>query len=110
MNLLKYPTSWRGINVINSRITKLDAEITQLLASKENEDVSLLKADISLDQIPEQIEKNKSEISAYIADIKDLDEYKNELEVFLKAKGEKDWNKLEELLDYVKEKFQYRYV
>ena len=73
-------------------------------------DTSLLEAEISLEEIPEKVEKNKTEINAYIADIKDLDEYKKELEVFLKAKGEKDWNKLEELLDYVKEKFQYRYV
>lgn len=95
---------------LNSRITNLDSEITELLIAKENEDSSMLKDDMSLENIPEVIDKNRTEIDTYIADIKDLQEYKNEIESFLKIKGEKDWKKLEELLEFVKEKFQYRYT
>ncbi|MHA1199276.1 MAG: hypothetical protein ACTSQF_08015 [Candidatus Heimdallarchaeaceae archaeon] len=95
---------------INSRVAKLDTEITTLLAAKENEDLSILKMEITLEEIPIKIETNKVEINAYIADIKDLQDYKVEIETILGTKGEKDWKKLEELLEFVKEKFQYRYV
>ena len=95
---------------INSRIEKLDREITALLASKEKGELSLLEKEITLDKIPEKIDKNKEEINTYIADIKDLRDYKDEIESILRVKGDKDWKKLEELLDFIKEKFQYRYI
>ncbi len=95
---------------INSRVEKLDTDITTLLAAKEKEDLSILDMEITLEEIPEKIEKNKTEINSYIADIKDLRDYKTEIEDILKTKGEKDWKKLEKLLEFVKEKFQYRYV
>ncbi|TFG10520.1 hypothetical protein EU534_00910 [Candidatus Heimdallarchaeota archaeon] len=95
---------------INSRIDVLDKQITTLLAAEEKEDLSLLKEGIDLNSIPSQVELVKNDINSYIADIKDLKEYKEELESFLNVKGEKDWKKLEELLEFVKEKFQYRYT
>ena len=98
------------IHSINSRINALDKEITTLLAAKENEDTSLLKDEMNLETIPTIVEKKKTEINTYIADIKDLQEYKEEIDSFLKIKDEKDWKKLEEQLEFVKEKFQYRYT
>lgn len=95
---------------INSRVAKLDTDITKLLAAKESEDLSILKMEITLEEIPTKIDTNKAEINAYIADIKDLQDYKTEIETILGTKGKKDWKKLEELLEFVKEKFQYRYV
>ncbi len=95
---------------LNSKIAKLDYNITALLATKENGDLTSLETKISLEDIPEKIEKIKSEVNSYIADIKDLQEYKEEIEIFLKDENEKDWKELEELLNHVKEKFQYRYV
>ena len=95
---------------LNSRIAKLDEEITTLLAAKEQEDLSVLRTKISLEEIPAKIENNRSEINSFIADIKDLQDYKEEIEKLLNFKGEKDWKKLEDLLEHVKEKFQYRYV
>ena len=95
---------------LNSRIEKLDQEITKLLAAKEKSDISFLNAEISLEEIPERIEKDRKDVNAYIADIKDLQEYKEEIESILTTKGETDLSKLEELLEFVKEKFQYRYT
>ncbi len=95
---------------LNSRIQKLDTEVTALLIAKENEDLTVLDISISFDDIPEKINTNKEEINTFIADIKDLRDYKEEIETVLAMKGEKDWVKLEELLDFVKEKFQYRYI
>lgn len=98
------------IFALNSKIAKLDNNITALHVAKENGDLTLMETKISLEDIPENIEKIKSEVNSYIADIKDLQEYKEEIEIFLKDENEKDWKELEELLNHVKEKFQYRYV
>ena len=95
---------------LNSRIEKLDKEITTLLASKENKDSTFIDIGVSLEEIPNKIEDNKSKINEYIADINDLQDYKLEIEAIIVAKGDRDLKKLTELLDLVKEKFQYRYI
>lgn len=117
----KNPTVLRAENMIvminqrilsfNSRIEKLDKEITALLAAQEKKTTSFLKAEIAgmtLKDIPDRVEKNKIDVKTFIADIKDLKEYKEEIEAILKK--EVDLGKLEELLEVVKEKFQYRYT
>ena len=116
----KNPIALRAENMIvmlnqrilsfNSRIDVLDKQITTLLAAEKKQDLSLLNEEIELNSIPSQVELIKKDINSYIADIKDLKEYKEELQSFLNTKGEKDWNKLEELLEFIKEKFQYRYT
>ena len=44
---------------LNSRIQKLDTEVTALLIAKENEDLTVLDISISFDDIPEKINTNK---------------------------------------------------
>jgi hypothetical protein len=95
---------------MNSRIQKFDNEITQLVAAKEKEDVSLLDINVELSNIPQEIESRKNEINVYIADIKDLEEYKNEIQEIIAKKDENKWDELESLLEQTKEKMRYRFT
>ena len=95
---------------MNSRIQEFDDEITKLVVAKEKEDLSLLTIDIELDDIPQEIESKKKEINDYIADIKDLEDYKKEIEEMLSKKDENKWNELETLLEQTKEKMRYRFT
>jgi hypothetical protein len=95
---------------INSRIQKFDEEITKLVAAKEEGNISLLDKGISFDDIPHEIETQKTAINGYIADIKDLEDYKREIEEILLKKDENKWDKLESLLSQTKEKMKYRFV
>lgn len=95
---------------MNSRIQKFDDEITKLVVAKEKEDLSLLTIDIELDDIPQEIESKKKTINDYIADIKDLEDYKKEIEEMLSKKDENKWNELETLLEQTKEKMRYRFT
>ena len=94
---------------MDKRIKKLDEEVTKLVIAQEKGDPSLSGLKISVDNIPTKIEQNKKEINEYIADIKDLKDYKREIEIIIKEK-EKNWEELEKLLDTVKEKIQYRFI
>ncbi|MHA1219730.1 MAG: hypothetical protein ACTSSN_01460 [Candidatus Heimdallarchaeaceae archaeon] len=95
---------------INSRIQKFDEKITKLVAAKEEGNISLLDNSISFDDIPHEIETKKTAINEYIADIKDLEDYKREIEETLLKKDENKWNELESLLSQTKEKMKYRFV
>jgi len=95
---------------INSRIQKFDDEITKLVASKEEENISLFDNSISFYDIPHEIETKKTAINGYIADIKDLEDYKREIEEILLKKDENKWDELESLLSQTKEKMKYRFV
>ncbi len=95
---------------MNSRIQKFDEEITKLVAVKEEGDISLLDNSISFDDIPHEIETNKTAINGYIADIKNLEDYKKEIEEILLKKDENEWDELESLLSQTKEKMKYRFV
>ena len=95
---------------MNSRIQALDKEITKLVAAKEKEDLSLLDFGIDLSDIPQEIESKKKEINEYIADIKDLEDYKKEIEAIMNRKEETNWVELETLLDKTKEKMKYRFT
>ena len=98
------------VHALNKRIHKLDSEITELLIVKEKEDLSLTRLEISLEGIPNKIESNKEEIRVSIADIEDLKEYENEIKQIINQKEEINWDKLEKLLDSVKEKMKYRFT
>jgi len=95
---------------INSRIQKFDEEITKLVTAKEEGDISLLDNSISINNIPHEIETKKTAINGYIADIKDLEDYKREIEEILLKKDENKWDELESLLSQTKEKMKYRFV
>ncbi|MCE7747126.1 MAG: hypothetical protein GPJ51_01930 [Candidatus Heimdallarchaeota archaeon] len=95
---------------INSRIQKFDEEITKLVAAKEEGHISLSDNSISFDDIPHEIETKKISINGYIADIKDLEDYKREIEEILLKKDENKWNELEALLSQTKEKMKYRFI
>lgn len=95
---------------INSRIQKFDEEITKLVTAKEEGDISLLDNSISINDIPHEIETKKTAINGYIADIKDLEDYKREIEEILLKKDENKWDELESLLSQTKEKMKYRFV
>ncbi|NPD88052.1 MAG: hypothetical protein HGN29_04985 [Asgard group archaeon] len=98
------------IHTLNKRIQRSDIEITELLLAQEREDPSITKIEIALDKIPNKIESLKAEIEESIADIKDLKEYREEIKLLIRAKGEKNWEKIEELLDFAREKMQYRFT
>jgi len=95
---------------INFRIQKFDEKITKLVAAKEEGNISLLDNSISFDDIPHEIEAKKTAINEYIADIKDLEDYKREIEEILLKKDENKWDELESLLSQTKEKMKYRFV
>jgi peptidoglycan hydrolase CwlO-like protein len=95
---------------LNRRIQKSDAEVTELLHAQEKEDLSVTEIEITLEEIPSKIESLKAEIEESIADIKDLKEYREEIKALVSAKGEKNWQKIEELLDLAREKMQYRFT
>lgn len=98
------------IHTLNRGIQQKDNEVSKLLLAQEREDPSIANLDISLDEIPAKIESLKSNISESMADIKDLQEYKEEIDRLIKTKGEKDWEKIEEFLDFAREKMQYRFT
>ena len=98
------------IHSLNSRIQKLDTDITELMLAKEKEDTTFTSLDISLESIPQKIDENKEEIRVAIADIEDLREYKSEIEQIANNKKEIQWEKLENLLDLAKEKMRYRFT
>ncbi len=60
-----------------------------------------------MEEIPDKIERNKREVNSFIADVKDLQDYKNEIEEIIKKKNEQNWEELERLLDLAKEKLRY---
>lgn len=95
---------------MNSRIQKFDEEITKLVAAKEEGNISLLDSSISFENIPHEIETKKTAINGYIADIKDLEDYKREIEEILLKKDENKWDELESLMSQTKEKMKYRFV
>ena len=98
------------IHSLNSRIQKLDTDVTALMLAKEKEDTTLTSIVISLENIPQKIDEYKEEIRVAIADIEDLREYKNEIEQITRNKKEIQWEKLENLLDLAKEKLRYRFT
>ena len=95
---------------LNSRIQKLDTDITSLMVAKEKEDLTLTSLDISLESIPQKIDEHKEEIRIAIADIEDLKEYQSEIDQIIRNKKEFQEEKLENLLDLAKEKLSYRFT
>lgn len=95
---------------LNSRIQKLDTDITSLMVAKEKEDLTLTSLDISLESIPQKIDEHKEEIRIAIADIEDLKEYQSEIDQIIRNKKELQEEKLENLLDLAKEKLRYRFT
>jgi len=98
------------IHTLNKKIQQLDTEVTELLIVKEKEDLSLTRLDLTLEDIPNKIESNKEEIRISIADIEDLREYEKEIKQIIKQKEEIKWDKLEKLLELVKDKMKYRFT
>lgn len=98
------------IHSLNRRIQASDTEVTELLHAQEKKDLALTKIEISLEEIPEKVKVLKTEIEESIADIKDLKDYREEIKVLIKVKGEKDWEEIEKLLDFAREKMQYRFT
>jgi len=98
------------IHSLNSRIQKLDTDITGLMLAKEKEDTTLTSLEIPIESIPHKIDEYKEEIRVAIADMEDLREYKSEIEQITKNKNEIQWEKLENLLDLAKEKLRYRFT
>ncbi len=95
---------------MNSRIQEFDEEITKLVAAKEEGNISLLDNSIAFEDIPNEIETKKTAIKGYIADIKDLEDYKREIEEILLKKDENKWDEVETLLSQTKEKMKYRFI
>ena len=95
---------------MNSRIQKFDEEITKLVAAKEEGSISLFDNSIEFEDIPNEIETKKTAIKGYIADIKDLEDYKREIEEILLKKDENKWDEIEILLSQTKEKMKYRFI
>lgn len=98
------------IHSLNRRIQESDDEVSKLLLAQEKEDPSIINLEISLEEIPAKIELLKNNINESIADIKDLKEYRDEISQLTNTKGEKDWKKIEELLNFAREKMQYRFT
>ncbi|MHA1346830.1 MAG: hypothetical protein ACTSO3_10575, partial [Candidatus Heimdallarchaeaceae archaeon] len=91
-------------------IKKLDESVTKLVIAKEKNDPSLSDETIDMENIQIKINQDKKEIEELIADIKDLRDYKIEIENVIKGKEENSMEELEKLLDAVKEKLQYRFI
>lgn len=98
------------IHTMNQRIEKLDKVVTKLVIAKEKNDPSLIDENIDMGGIQTKIDQNKKEVEELIADMKDLRDYKIEIEEIIKRKEENSLEKLEKLLDAVKEKLQYRFI
>jgi len=98
------------IHTMNQRIKKLDEDITKLVIAKEKNNPSLIDETINMENIQIKIDQNKKEIEVLIADIKDLRDFKTEIEGIIKRKEENGLEELEKLLDAVKEKLQYRFI
>ncbi|MHA1482077.1 MAG: hypothetical protein ACTSUP_08285 [Candidatus Heimdallarchaeaceae archaeon] len=98
------------IHTMNKRIKNLDEDVTKLVIDKEKNDTSLIDETIDVENIQIKIDQNKKEIEELIADIKDLRDYKTEIEDVIKRKEENNLEELEKLLDAVKEKLQYRFI
>ncbi|MCK4973089.1 MAG: hypothetical protein KAS52_07185 [Candidatus Heimdallarchaeota archaeon] len=98
------------IHTMNQRIKKLDEDVTKLVIVKEKDDTSLIDETIDMKNIQINIDQSKKEIDELIADIKDLRDYKTEIENVIKRKEETSLEELEKLLDAVKEKLQYRFI
>ena len=98
------------IHTMNQRIKKLDEGVTKLVIAKEKNDPSLIDETINMENIQIKIDQNKKEIEELIADIKDLSDYKTEIEDIIEIKDENRLEELEKLLDAVKEKLQYRFI
>lgn len=98
------------IHTMNQRIKKLDENVTKLVIAKEKNDTSLIDETIDMENIQIKIDQSKKEIDELIADIKDLRDYKTEIEDVIERKEENSLEELEKLLDAVKEKLQYRFI
>lgn len=98
------------IHSMNQRIKKLDEGITKLVIVKEKNDTSIIDENIDIENVQIKIDQDKKEIEELIADIKDLRDYKTEIEEVIKRKEENRLEELEKLLDAVKEKLQYRFI
>jgi hypothetical protein len=98
------------IHTLNRKIQEKDNDISKLLLAQEKGDPSIVKLNISLYEIPERIESIKQNINESMADIKDLKEYRDEIDKLISIKGEKDWEKIEEFLDFARDKMQYRFT
>ena len=98
------------IHSMNQRIKKLDEGITKLVIVKEKNDTSIIDENIDIENIQIKIDQDKKEIEELIADIKDLRDYKTEIEEVIERKEENRLEELEKLLDAVKEKLQYRFI
>lgn len=98
------------IHTMNQRIKKLDESITKLVIAKEKNDPSLIDETINIENIQTKINQNKKKIEELIADIKDIRDYKTEIEDIIKRKEGNSLEELENLLDAVKEKLQYRFT
>ena len=98
------------IHTMNQRIKKLDEDVTKLVIVKEKNDTSLIDETIDVENIQNKINQSKKEIEELIADIKDPRDYKTEIEDVIRRKEENSLEELENLLDAVKEKLQYRFI
>ncbi|MHA1201985.1 MAG: hypothetical protein ACTSQ4_05635 [Candidatus Heimdallarchaeaceae archaeon] len=98
------------IHTMNQRIKKLDEGVTKLVIAKEKDDPSLIDETIDIENIEIKIDQNKKGIEEIIADMKDLRDYRTEIESIIKRKEENSLEELEKLLDTVKEKLQYRFI
>lgn len=98
------------IHTMNQRIKKLDEGVTKLVIAKEKDDPSLIDETIDIENIKIKIDQNKKGIEELIADMKDLRDYRTEIESIIKRKEENSLEELEKLLDAVKEKLQYRFI
>ncbi len=98
------------IHTMNQRIKKLDEGVTKLVIAKEKNGPSLIDENIEMGNVQTKIDQNKKEIEDFIADIKDLRDYRTEIENIIKRKEENSLEELEKLLGAVKEKLQYRFI
>ncbi|MHA1203877.1 MAG: hypothetical protein ACTSSL_02910 [Candidatus Heimdallarchaeaceae archaeon] len=90
----------------NRNIDKLDNEISNLIVAKEKNDPSLLSSVTSIEDIPQLIEKKKEKIEQHILALRDLKQFKENIESQLKAKKETELLELEQLLNEISEKLK----
>ncbi len=89
-----------------NQITKMDQEITRLLAQKENIVISDNKK--SEEVISQEINEKQKDINEKINLIKDLKQYKDYLEKEIKNIKKLNHDEIEKLLDLAKDKLSHR--
>ncbi|MHA1114697.1 MAG: hypothetical protein ACTSPJ_00805 [Candidatus Heimdallarchaeaceae archaeon] len=94
------------IYATNRNIDKLDNEISNLIVAKEKNDPSLFSSVTLIEDIPQLIEKKKEKIEQHILALRDLKQFKENIESQLKAKKETELLELEQLLNEISEKLK----